>query len=222
MTSQYEILFWSHATTKPCIAPGRKGLLNKVLYREVPPRGPAPYPLKYCKIPKISPGAYIFQRPFLRGLFLEGPIFGRAYVPREICVIKSVGLACSWKEIYHFCFVLLCTWGQILSTSPLGGLYLEGCHLTEGFLRYNFGGAYFQNFTVPFWQKRYPFRLPYFDKIWYPFHIPSLELCIPFYYIDTDEIPGFFLLLKYHVFITGSEDTIFIFHVWGHWCRHGY
>ena len=26
---------------------------------------------KYRKIPKISPGAYIFQRPFLRGLFLE-------------------------------------------------------------------------------------------------------------------------------------------------------
>ena len=26
----------------------------------------------YCKIPKISPGAYIFQRPFLRGLSLEG------------------------------------------------------------------------------------------------------------------------------------------------------
>ena len=25
----------------------------------------------YRKIPKISPGAYIFQRPFLRGLFLE-------------------------------------------------------------------------------------------------------------------------------------------------------
>ena len=28
------------------------------------------------KIPKISPGAYIFQRPFLRGLFLEGLIYG--------------------------------------------------------------------------------------------------------------------------------------------------
>ena len=27
---------------------------------------------KYRKIPKISPGNYIFQRPFLRGLFLEG------------------------------------------------------------------------------------------------------------------------------------------------------
>ena len=31
---------------------------------------------KYRKIPKISPGAYIFQRPSLSGLFLEGPIFG--------------------------------------------------------------------------------------------------------------------------------------------------
>ena len=31
---------------------------------------------KYRKFPKISPGAYIFQRPFLRGLFLEGLIYG--------------------------------------------------------------------------------------------------------------------------------------------------
>ena len=27
---------------------------------------------RYRKIPKISPGAYIFQRPFLRGLSTEG------------------------------------------------------------------------------------------------------------------------------------------------------
>ena len=40
----------------------------------------------YRKIPKISPGAYIFQRPFLRGLFLEGLIFGGAYLRKEICV----------------------------------------------------------------------------------------------------------------------------------------
>jgi len=33
------------------------------------------------------------------------------------------------------------------------------------------------------------------------------------YYIDTDEIPGFFLLLNNHIFIARSEDTIFIFHV---------
>ena len=43
------------------------------------------------------------------------------------------------------------------------------------------------------------------------------------YYIDTDEIPGFFCLLKIvRIFITCSEDTIFIFHVWGYCCRHGY
>ena len=58
---------------------------------------------KYHKIPKTSRGAYIFQRPFLRGLFSEGLIFGGAYVQREICLSKSIGLACSGKEIYHFC-----------------------------------------------------------------------------------------------------------------------
>ena len=46
----------------------------------------------YCKTPKISPGAYIFQRPFLRGLFLEGLIFGGAYIRREICTSKSARL----------------------------------------------------------------------------------------------------------------------------------
>ena len=49
--------------------------------------------INYRKIPKISPGAYIFQRSFLRGLFLEGLIFGGAYLRREICVSKSIGLA---------------------------------------------------------------------------------------------------------------------------------
>ena len=39
------------------------------------------------------------------------------------------------------------------------------------------------------------------------------------YYIDTDEIPGFLLLLKNHIF---TEDTISVFHVWGYWCGHGY
>ena len=33
------------------------------------------------------------------------------------------------------------------------------------------------------------------------------------YYIDTDEIPRFFLLIKNYIFIVPSEDTIFIFHV---------
>ena len=34
----------------------------------------------YCKIPKISPDAYIFHRPFLRGLFLEGLIFSEGLI----------------------------------------------------------------------------------------------------------------------------------------------
>ena len=55
---------------------------------------------------------------------------------REICVSKSIRLACSGKEIYHFCIVLLCIRGQIPSTSPPSDL-------TEGFLRYDFGGLIF-------------------------------------------------------------------------------
>ena len=47
----------------------------------------------YHKILKISPRVYIFQRPFLRGLFLEVLIHGGAYLQREICVLKSIGLA---------------------------------------------------------------------------------------------------------------------------------
>ena len=83
---------------------------------------------------------------------MEGPILGGAYVRREICVIKVVGLACSGKEIYHFCFVLLSIRGQIPSTSSWGAYSRRG-DLTEGFLRYDFrglifGGAYFRNFTV--------------------------------------------------------------------------
>ena len=58
---------------------------------------------KERKIPKISPGTYIFQRPFFEGL-----IFGGAYLRREIYVSKSTGLALQLEVIYRFCFVLLC------------------------------------------------------------------------------------------------------------------
>ena len=37
--------------------------------------------------------------------------------------------------------------------------------------------------------------------------------CDRVYYLGTDEKPGFFLLLKNHIFIARSEDTVFIFHV---------
>ena len=94
-----------------------------------------------CKIPTTSPRAYIFQRPFLRGLFLEGLIFEGAYVRREICVSKSIKVACSGKEIYHVCFVLLCIRRQIPSTSPPGGLYSEG-RFNGGFFALPVWGAY--------------------------------------------------------------------------------
>ena len=73
---------------------------------------------------------------------MEGLIFGGAYLRREICVSKLIGLACSGKEIYHFCFVLLCIRGQIPSTSPPGA-YIRRGDLTEGLLRYDFGGLIF-------------------------------------------------------------------------------
>ena len=113
----------------------------------------------YRKIPKISPGAYIFQRPFLRGLFLEGLIFGGAYVLTEIWVSKSIGLALFLEGNLLFFLVSLCTTEQLLSTSlpPPGGgrAYIWRADLTEGLLRYEFGGlifggAYFRNFTVCF------------------------------------------------------------------------
>ena len=98
--------------------------------------------IEYCKILKISPGAYIFQRPFLRGLFLEGLIFGAAYVQREVCVSKAIGLAYGWKEIYRLCFVLPCISGHFPSTSSRVA-YIRRGDFTEGFLCYEFGGLIF-------------------------------------------------------------------------------
>ena len=73
-------------------------------------------------------------------IFFKGP-FGGAYVRKEICVSKSIGLACTGKEIYHFCFVLLCIRGQIPSTSPRGA-YIRRGRLNGGFFALRFWGAY--------------------------------------------------------------------------------
>ena len=56
--------------------------------------------------------------------------------------VLSKIVACSGKEIYHFCFVFLCIRGQIRSKSPPGACIRKG-DLTEGFLRYEFGGLIF-------------------------------------------------------------------------------
>ena len=63
----------------------------------------------------------------------------------------------SGKEIYHFCFVLLNLYSRGNSKyKPHRGAYIRRGDLTEGFLRYDFGGlihggAYFLNFTVTKW-----------------------------------------------------------------------
>ena len=70
--------------------------LKKIKSPTFPTHSRIPYfPLSvtYRKIPKMSLCAYIFQRPFLRGLFLERLIFGGAYLRKEICVSKQIGLA---------------------------------------------------------------------------------------------------------------------------------
>ena len=110
------LLLSQYCPTKSCLSP--KYFLNgnvvMVLSQNI---GRDSFNSTYRKIPKISPGTYIFQRPFLRSLFLERLIIVWAYVRREISVSKSIGLACSGKEIYHFCFVLLCIREEIPSTS---------------------------------------------------------------------------------------------------------
>ena len=68
-------------------------------------------------------------------------MFGGAYVRREICVIKSVGLACSGNEIYHFALFYFVFEGKFQVQAPQGA-YIRMGDLTEGFLRYQFGGAY--------------------------------------------------------------------------------
>ena len=96
----------------------------------------------YRKILKISPGAYTFQRPFLRGLFLGGRIFGGVYLTREICVSKSIALALEVEVNLPFllCFTLYLK--AIFQEEPPGNLFGRG-DLTEGFLRYCFGGLIF-------------------------------------------------------------------------------
>ena len=82
----------------------------------------------YRKIPKISPGAYIFQRPFLRGLFLRFKTDRARFI---------VGSKFTVFALFYFVFG-----GNFPSTSPRGAYIWRG-DLTEGFLCYRFGGLIF-------------------------------------------------------------------------------
>ena len=90
----------------------------------------------YHKIPKISPGAYIFQRPFLRGLYVW-----RGLSWREICISKSIGLDLRLEGNLPF---LLCFYLRAISKyKPPRGVYIWRSNLMEGFLHYQFGGLIF-------------------------------------------------------------------------------
>ena len=73
---------------------------------------------------------------------MEGVIFGGAYVRREICVSKSIGLACRGKEITIFTLFYSVFEGKFQVQAPRKAYIWRG-DLTEGFLRYDFGGLIF-------------------------------------------------------------------------------
>ena len=96
----------------------------------------------YRKIPKITLVAYIFQRPFSRGLSTEGNLRFRIDWANLI-----VGSEFTVFALFYFVFE-----GNFPSTSSPGSCIWRG-DFTEDFLRYCFGrlifgGAYFRNFTV--------------------------------------------------------------------------
>ena len=96
----------------------------------------------------VIPEAYIFQRPFLRGLFLEGLIYEgnlRFKIDSASLIVgrKFTVFALSYYVIYE---------GNFQVQAP-GELIFGGAILTKGFFALQVwglmdGGAYFRNFTV--------------------------------------------------------------------------
>ena len=93
----------------------------------------------YRKILKISLRDYIFQRPFLRGLILEGLIYGEKFAFQNQYYWASliVGNKFTVFALLYFVFE-----GNFPSTSPRGAYIWRG-DITEGFLHYRFRGLIF-------------------------------------------------------------------------------
>ena len=87
------------------------------------------------------PRRLYFQRPFLRGLFLEGVICRGAYLWREICVSKSIGKALKLEGNLPFLLFVTLYLSAIFKYKPPAGLYLEG-RFNGGFFALRVWGAY--------------------------------------------------------------------------------
>ena len=118
--------------------------------------------MKYRKIPKISPRAYIFQRPFLRGVFLEGLLFEGAYLRRGLSMEGNLCFKIDWASfisginlLFLLCFTLYLR--AIFQVQDPQGSYISRGDLTEGFLCYWIRGLYLEGLIVGI--LRYPFLL---------------------------------------------------------------
>ena len=74
---------------------------------------------------------------------MEGLIFGGAYLQREICVSKSIGLALQLEGNLPFLLSFTLYLRSISKYKSPGGLYLEGRFSGGFFLCYEFGGLTF-------------------------------------------------------------------------------
>ena len=99
--------------------------------------------LGYRKIPKTSPQGLYFSKAHFEGL-----IFGGAYIPRGLSTEANLRVEIDWASLIVgskftiFALFFFVFEGNLLSTSPRGAYIWRG-DLTEGFLRYRFGGLIF-------------------------------------------------------------------------------
>ena len=99
--------------------------------------------LGYRKIPKTSPQGLYFSKALFEGLIFEG-----TYIRRGLSTEANLRVKIDWASLIVgskftiFALFYLVYEGNFLSTSPRGGYIWRG-DLTEGFLRYRFGGLKF-------------------------------------------------------------------------------
>ena len=85
----------------------------------------------YRKIPKTAPGAYIFPRPFLRGLYSEGLIYGGKFAFQNLIVGRKFTVFALFDFVFE---------GNFQVQVP-GGAYIWRGDLTGGFYVTSLGGG---------------------------------------------------------------------------------